>query len=92
MRYAVRYFRDPEPGSQGPSIPTFFHVGKLGATPSTARVWSLVREHAARHEWVVRGEQETVYVLEGEVGGARELLDVKVPEANEAVVCMKVRD
>ncbi len=92
MRYAVRYFRDPDPGSASTSIPTFFHVGKLGAAPSVARVWGLVREHAARHDWVVRGDQKAVYVLEGEVGGARELLDVKVPDATEAVVCMKVRD
>ena len=92
MRYAVRYFRDPEPGSERPSIPTFFHVGKLGATPSSARVWSLVREHAARHDWVARGNPEAVHVLEGEVGGARELLGVKVPDVHDAVVCMKVRD
>jgi hypothetical protein len=92
MRYAVRYYREPDPGSGNPSVPTFFHVDKLRATPSVERVWSLVREHAARHEWVARGDLQAVYVLEGEVGGARELLGVQVPEATEAVVCMKLRD
>ena len=92
MRYAVRYYRASDPGSGGPSVPAFFHVDKLRATPSVERVWSLVREHAARHEWVARGDLQAVYVLEGEVAGARELLGVQVPEAAEAVVCMKLRD
>ncbi len=92
MRYAVRYYREPGTGTGSPSVPTFFHVDKLRATPSVERVWSLVREHAARHEWVARGAQGAVYVLEGEVGGARELLGVQVPEATDAVVCMKLRD
>ncbi len=92
MRYAVRYYREPDPGSSTPSVPALFNVDKLRSAPSVDRVWSLVREHAARHDWVARGDQGAVFVLDGEVGGARELLGVQVPEAQEAVVCMKLRD
>ena len=92
MRYAVRYFRDPEPGSTSPSIPTLFHIVKQQAVPSSERVWRLVRTHATRHGWVAQGDQGAVHILEGEVRGARELLGVTVPDANQAVLCMKLRD
>ncbi len=92
MRYAVRYFRNPEPGSSSPSIATLFHIVKQQAVPSSERVWRLVRAHATRHGWVAQGDQGTVHILEGEVRGARELLAVSVPDANQAVVCMKLLD
>lgn len=92
MRYAVRYFRDPDPGSAGSSIATFFHIVKQQATPSSQRVWRLVRAHAARHGWAARGDPEKVHILEGEVRGARELLSVKGLEGDQDVVCMKLQD
>lgn len=92
MRYAVRYFRDPEPGSTTPYIPTFFHIIKQQVSPTSERIWRFVRAHAARHGWVPRGSQAAVHILEGEVRGARELLGMTVPGNEQAVVCMKLLD
>jgi hypothetical protein len=92
MRYAVRYFRDPTPEPAGSSVPTLFLITKLQAQPSSARIWRLVHDHAARHGWAARSDGGAVQVLEGEAQGARELLSVETPEGDRGVVCVKLRD
>lgn len=92
MRYAVRYFRDPTPDPAGSSVPTLFLIVNLQAAPSSARVWRLVRDHAARHGWATRSDGGAVRILAGEVQAARELLTAESPDGDQGVVCMKLQD